>query len=309
MHITTIRMLVAPGAGAEPHASSGSTERAALVCEFPTVTFLTEHGGAEARDPPVTIDLDRWFDTRVDFGLFDAVVDELVARGPACLVVRGEADELMRAAWEMLGRWQRHLDRRNDGSRSRVFDALLAKLRAAHDLSKPLVRADWHHALDTWQWMLRLDPDASDAAQMAAVLHDVERLESEADARVEHRAPDYERFKAAHALRGARIAQELLEASGADAAIRARVGELVETHERSTGDPESSLLNDADALSFFSQNSAGYLDYFGPAQAARKIAYSLSRMRSVAVARLTRVRLRADVGELLAQVRAGGAAA
>lgn len=308
MRIAAIRMLVEPSTEAEPHAGDG-VERSALLVEFPTVIFQTEQGAPEATAEPVTVDLDQWFDAGVDFTAFDALVDELVAQGPACLVARGEPRKLTRAAWEMLGRWQRHLDRRNEASRTRVFDALLETLRSVHDLAKPLVRADWNHALDTWQWMLRLDPDASDAAQMAALLHDVERLESEADARVEQHAPDYDRFKAAHARRGAHIARELLEASGVEAVTQGHVAELVATHERSTGDPECSLLNDADALSFFSQNSAGYLDYFGPAQTARKIAYSLSRMRTGAVARLTRVRLRADVEELLARVREGGAAA
>lgn len=282
MSITAIRMLVAPCGGAEPHAGASVTEGAALAVEFPTVTFRTEQGATSSTDGPPTIELDRWFDTRADFGAFDAVIDELVARGPACLVIRGTVREAQRATWEMLARWQRHLDRRNGASRTPVFDSVLAALLRRHDLSKPLVRAGWNHALDTWQWMLRLDPGASAAAQMAALLH---------------------------ARRGADIADGLLNASGVDAPTRSRVVELVASHERSAGDPDESLLDDADALSFFSQSSAGYLDYFGPAQTLRKIAHSVSRMRSGAVARLARVRLRADVDELLGRVRADGAAA
>lgn len=308
MRIAAIRMLVVPGAEAEAHLGNSAIERAALIVEFPTVAFLTERGASGFTDEPVTVELAPWLDTRVDFAPFDAAVDELVARGPACIVVRGDARELTRAAWEMLGRWQRHLDRRNEASRAPGFDALLLRLRAAHDRSKPRVRAEWNHALDTWQWMLRLDPEASAEAQIAALLHDVERLESETDARAAKLASDYDGFKAEHARRGADIARTILKASGIDGVTQDRVAELVATHERSTGDPECSLLNDADALSFFSQKSSGYLDSFGSAQTAREIAYSLSRMRSGAVARLARVRLRADVEALVAKVRSGAAA-
>ena len=55
----------------------------------------------------------------------------------------------------------------------------------------------------------------------------------------------------------------------------------------------------ADALSFFSLNSPGYVDYFGPAQALRKIQYSYARMDDGARARLSGVRLRSDVERMV----------
>ena len=55
--------------------------------------------------------------------------------------------------------------------------------------------------------------------------------------------------------------------------------------------PALSLLNDADALSFFSLNSVGYLDYFGPEQTRKKVAYSLSRLRPDARRYLAGLRL------------------
>jgi hypothetical protein len=185
------------------------------------------------------------------------------------------------------------------------FDILLSRFADLHDFSKPLVVADYDHAIDTRRWMLRLCPQASGAAQMAALLHDVERLESEADARVEHLAPNYALFKQSHARRGGQIARALLEDSGIDRATADRVAELVVDHERSRRDPDVALLNDADALSFFSLNSAGYLDYFGWRQTVRKIAYSLERMSAAAAAHLDTITLRADVASLLTRVRVG----
>src|SRR5690606_31131593 len=92
---------------------------------------------------------------------------------------------------EVLLRYQRLLPRRNDASTSDAFRTVEARHAALHDRSLPLVRADLDHARDTWQWVLRLAPDAGLAVQVAALLHDVERLASEAHARVEHLAADY----------------------------------------------------------------------------------------------------------------------
>src|SRR5205814_582070 len=84
------------------------------------------------------------------------------------------------------------------------FDKVLARHCELHDMNKPLVAADFDHARDTWRWVLRLAPHASLAVQVAALFHDVERLASESEARIEHRAADYEAFKKAHAAAGAR---------------------------------------------------------------------------------------------------------
>lgn len=171
------------------------------------------------------------------------------------------------------------------------FERVLGLHRELHDLDKPLVRADLDHALDTWQWTLRLDRGATAACQLAALLHDLERLVSEADARVEHHAPDYQAFKDAHARAGADLARRLLERAEVPRALVDRVAMLVEIHERRGDDREVMLVNDADALSFFSLNSPGYLAYFGPEQTRKKVAYTLARMSPAARAWLPRLRI------------------
>lgn len=171
------------------------------------------------------------------------------------------------------------------------FERVLALHAELHDLAKPLVRADLDHALDTWQWTLRLDPRASAASQLAALLHDIERLASEAEARVEHHAVDYQAFKDAHARAGAVLARRLLERAEVPRALVDRVTRLVEIHERRGDDREVTLVNDADALSFFSLNSPGYLAYFGPEQTRQKVGYTLARMSAAARAWLPRLRV------------------
>jgi hypothetical protein len=183
--------------------------------------------------------------------------------------------------------------RRNAASATPLFDRVLERHRAHHDLGKPLVRADWAHAVDVWQWVIRLDPEAGLAVQLAALFHDVERLVSEADVRVEHRADDYQAFKDEHARRGAEMADQALTAAGVDARTRDQTARLIAGHERGL-----SLLSDADALSFFSLNSPGYRDYFGPEATRKKIAWTLARLRPEARERLETVRLRPDIAAI-----------
>lgn len=276
--------------------SSGAAATASdlLARELPTITL--EHVVAPRADDPV-IDAAEWVAAR-DFEPFDEAV--VCSRSDA-IAVRGAVVEDV--ALEVLTRYQRFVSRRNQASRSAMFDGVLRAHRAMHDFTKPLVAADYDHALDTWQWMLRLCPDASLVAQLAAVLHDVERLDTEAERRVEHRASDYQAFKDAHARNGGAKAEAMLLSIGVSEKIAARVRAIVAAHERRGRDQDVDLLNDADGLSFFSLNSAGYADYFGPEQTKEKIRYTLGRLGKEARARLSQIRLREDVRRLVDSVR------
>jgi hypothetical protein len=244
------------------------------------------------------IDAQRWLQGET-FAPFDDSVERSRGRSIAILGARGDSEQVAR---EVLTRYQRFLGRRNEASRTPLFDLVLAVHEGLHDRSKPLAMADFAHAVDTWQWMLRLEPDASLAAQLAALFHDVERLESEADRRVEHEAPDYTRFKDAHARRGADRTRDLLRAAGVNVATTERTCELVAVHERRGDDREVDLLNDADGLSFFSLNSPGYADYFGLEQTKKKVSYTLARLGTAARRRLSTVRLRVDVDRLVREL-------
>ncbi|WP_394844545.1 DUF4202 family protein [Pendulispora brunnea] len=225
----------------------------------------------------------------------DAVLAAIEAGLPLCIATDPMEHD---TATQVVTRYQRCLawpEARHPGWR----DVLRAH-RALHDLNKPLVRADYEHALDARAWMLRLDPEASVEAQLAILFHDVERLVSEADARIEQLAPNYQAFKDAHAQEGARMADAVLASCGISSPIRARVAHLIARHESPDGATEElSLMNDADVLSFFSLNSPGYRRYFGREQTRRKVRYSYERLSPRRRDRLAHVRLNEDVAEFL----------
>ncbi|MFL5351548.1 DUF4202 family protein [Archangium sp.] len=273
-----------------------------LAEEFPTVSLqpLAQAGNAHV----LNLDAQQWRAPGFDPFDWDEHVFATAASCPAgnCITLHltGSPREALAAtALEVLTRYQGLVRRRNAASEGPLFDAILARHLALHDLSKPLVVADYRHALDTWQWVLRLAPRADLAVQTAALFHDVERLLSEPDARVEHHARDYQAFKDAHAARGADVACELLSDLGVDAGTRERVRWLIGRHERPEADVCLTLLNDADALSFFSLNASGFVRYFPLEHTRRKVVYTLGRLRPNQRWRLARVRLAPQVRRLL----------
>jgi hypothetical protein len=184
-----------------------------------------------------------------------------------------------------------------------LFDLVLRQHRALHATDKPLVRADFDHALDVWQWVLRLRPTASLALQIAALFHDIERLRSEPDVRIEQRAGDYQQFKVRHAEVGASMLYAALASLPIPEDTLTRAMALVARHEQPDGDAELALLNDADALSFFALNSPGFVRYFDEAHSAKKVAYTLARMSPEARAWLPALRLERRVDVLLQRAR------
>ncbi|HYO55330.1 DUF4202 family protein [Archangium sp.] len=273
-----------------------------LAEEFPTVTVwpLSLAGHTNV----LRLDAQEWRAPGFDPFDWDERVFTADTGGSAgndlALHITGSPREALAAtALEILTRYQGLVGRRNAASEGPLFDTILARHLALHDLSKPLVMADYRHALDTWQWVLRLAPQADLALQAAALFHDVERLLSEADARVEHHARDYQAFKDAHAARGADVACTLLADVGVDKGTRERMRWLIGRHERPEADVCLTLLNDADALSFFSLNASGFARYFPLEHTRRKVVYTLGRLRPNQRWRLARVRLAPQVRRLL----------
>ncbi len=212
-----------------------------------------------------------------------------------------------RTAWstlhQVLRRYQRLFTVRTKSSRDQnALERILDRHASLHDCRKPLVRADYDHALDVWQWLLHLQPAASLALQTAALFHDIERLLSESERRVEHRSADYVAFK----MRHARLGSVLLATELAELGLHSELAHavtLVANHEQRTDDEDSKLLNDADALSFFSLNSSGFLAYFGAQHTRKKVAYTLRRMGPRARALLREVRLEESIATLVRELQ------
>ena len=88
-----------------------------------------------------------------------------------------------------------------------------AKQRIRAIIAESKVPEDSRHAENTLEWLLRLDPRADPALQIASLAHDIERAVE--DQKV-HRAEfdDYDSFKAAHARNGAKILRAILDKCG-----------------------------------------------------------------------------------------------
>jgi hypothetical protein len=138
------------------------------------------------------------------------------------------------------------------------------------------VPEDPHHADNTLEWLLRLEPDAGEALQLAALAHDIDRAIEEVKVR---RADfdDYDAFKAAHARNGAEILRSVLTACGVERTIVEEACRLVELHEVG-GDPGSDLLKDADSISYFDVNLPLYYQREGWAETKRRSLWGYRRL-------------------------------
>jgi hypothetical protein len=290
-----------------PDRDAFARETRALAALYPWLAIVP---GPRAQAATFLIAAQRWRDPGFDPTIVDQEIAEaLQAFGAVTLRItdaRGTCSpaQLVEVALQVVTRYQRFLIGRNESSAAPIFDRALGLHRALHDRSKPLVAADLDHALDVWRWVLRLDPEAGLAVQLAALFHDVERLVSESDVRVEQHSLDYEGFKRAHAQQGAVMVEQLLLEVGADARLAGTVARLVRDHERPHDDPDKQLLNVADALSFFSLNACGFIAYYGLVHTRRKIDYTLARLDARGHRELRRIRQRADLQRLIEQATA-----
>ncbi len=123
---------------------------------------------------------------------------------------------------------------------------------------------------------MRLQPDAGDTLQLAALAHDIDRAIEEVKVR---RADfdDYDAFKAAHARNGAEILRPMLNACEVARDILDEACRLVEVHEVG-GDPSSDLLKDADSISYFDVNLPLYYQREGWAETKRRSMWGYRRL-------------------------------
>ncbi len=142
------------------------------------------------------------------------------------------------------------------------------------------VPEDSRHADNTLEWLLRLEPHADDALQLAALAHDIDRAKEETKVK---RADfdDYDAFKAAHARNGAEILRQILTACGVERHIVDEACRLVEVHEVG-GDFRSDLLKDADSVSYFDVNLPFYYQREGWNETKRRSSWGYRRLSPTA---------------------------
>lgn len=143
-------------------------------------------------------------------------------------------------------------------------------------ISESAVPEDPIHAENTLNWLLRLEPGADIALQIAALGHDVERAVEER--RIQKRLyTDFDVFKAAHAHNSAEIMKEIMTACEVPQHIADDVYRLVRRHETG-GDARSDLLRDVDSISFFDVNLPLYYERNGREETLRRSIWGYGRI-------------------------------
>jgi hypothetical protein len=154
------------------------------------------------------------------------------------------------------------------------IDCAKQKIRAV--IMGSQVPEDPRHADNTLHWLLRLEPDAGEALQLAALAHDIDRaIEAVKMRRAEF--DDFDAFKAAHARHGAELLRPILTACGVARGIVDEACRLVEVHEVG-GDADADLLKDADSISYFDVNLSLYYQREGWAETKRRSLWGYRRL-------------------------------
>ncbi|MCH8311897.1 MAG: DUF4202 family protein [Nitrospinae bacterium] len=153
-----------------------------------------------------------------------------------------------------------------------------AKHKIREVIAGSRVPEDPVHADNTLEWLLKFDPAADPAMQIAALAHDIDRA---VETRKVRRSDfdDYDVFKAAHAQNGAKILREILDDCQVAKPIADEACRLVTIHEVG-GDPRSDLLKDADSISYFDVNMPLYFQREGWDETKRRCVWGYRRLSS-----------------------------
>lgn len=124
--------------------------------------------------------------------------------------------------------------------------------------SKAKFELEGAHSLDTLKWVKKIDINASESLQIAALAHDIDRGVAPKITRAENET--YNEYKMRHAKRSSQLVAKLMIKYGYPKDLVEKTSHLVEEHEVG-GDKETNILKDADSISFFSCNIEWYYNY------------------------------------------------
>lgn len=150
------------------------------------------------------------------------------------------------------------------------------KQRIEEIIAKSEVPEDPLHSRNTLEWLLKIEPEADHALQIAALGHDLERAIG--DSKVSRKDyPDYDSFKAAHARNSSDILRGVMAEYGVQEDVIEEACRLVLLHEVG-GDPRAQLLQHADSLSFFEVNLPLYFKREGEEETRRRALWGYERL-------------------------------
>ncbi len=154
------------------------------------------------------------------------------------------------------------------------------KKELAKIIGKSPIEEDPTHSVNTWEWVLKLKPDADEALQIAALAHDIDRAitgnsESRGVKDISNKTV-YKKYKREHSIRSANFTEAIMKKLNYDADTINRVKHLIEKHEFG-GDPESDILMNADSISYFDNNVSFYFKKNGPKKTKDKVRFMFQR--------------------------------
>jgi hypothetical protein len=140
------------------------------------------------------------------------------------------------------------------------------------------------HLYRTLDWVLELEPNASEALRLAALTHDIERhFPGGPRADPDRGGWDDAGYLSAHGDRSADFVAQWLASRGADEGLVSSTLELVRAHERG-GTRDADVLQGADSLSFLEVNGPLVDEWIAsgrstPEQAREKLDWMFARIR------------------------------
>ena len=143
------------------------------------------------------------------------------------------------------------------------------------------------HSINTLEWLLKLDPDADEALQIAALGHDIERAIG--DKKVAAAEFDtFDEYMEAHARNSADILSELMKDCGASQELADEVAFLVSRHETGGGEHIDLLVN-ADVLSFFHVCLPLYFDRKGAEITKKRLVWGYKKLNEESRRQITEI--------------------
>lgn len=144
-------------------------------------------------------------------------------------------------------------------------------------IPKSPIESDLMHSKLILKWLLKLDPNASEELQIAAVGHDMERAITGITEKDLKNYSKINEFKKEHAIRSANYVEEILNKYKYTQKEIKKIKYLIENHECG-GDKEADILKSADSLAYFEYNIPVYLKMNGEQRAIEKCKFMYERL-------------------------------
>ncbi len=142
-------------------------------------------------------------------------------------------------------------------------------------LKQSISPTDQEHGPLVHELVLQLKPKASEALQIAALGHDIDRCVPER-VKAENYA-SYDEYKEAHAKRSAEILTDLMRKHNFTEYMINTVHDIVSRHEVG-GTPDSDVLMEADSIAFFKDTLSWYYNNRGKKKTIKKIRFMYDRL-------------------------------